>query len=120
MKIAVTSQGPDLSSPVDPRFGRSKCFIVCDIATGELSIADNHQNLNAPQGTGIQAGARMVDLGVQAVITGHVGPKAFATLRAGGVTVYEGAQGTVAEAIALFNAGQLKRRADADTEGLRA
>jgi len=30
MKIAVTSQGPDLSSQVDPRFGRAKSSIVLD------------------------------------------------------------------------------------------
>ena len=30
MKIAITSQGPDFSSQVDPRFGRAKNFIVVD------------------------------------------------------------------------------------------
>ena len=84
-----------------------------------MSIADNQQNLNAPQGAGIQAGAKVVELGVQAIITGHVGPKAIASLREGGVAVYEVAHGTVAEAIERFNAGELKRQADANIGGHR-
>jgi predicted Fe-Mo cluster-binding NifX family protein len=119
MKIAITSQGPDPNAAVDPRFGRANYFVVCDTATGVLSFADNHRNLNAPQGAGIQAGANVVELGVQAIITGHVGPKAFDTLRAGNVAVYTVAGGTVAEAIDRFKAGQLKRQADADVEGHR-
>lgn len=117
MKIAVTSNGRTLESPVDPRFGRAKCFIVIDTDTGEFSAADNTQNLNAAQGAGIQAGKNIVDLGVAAVITGHVGPKAFTTLQAGGVVVYTGVSGTVADAVKQFTAGQLQQSSDADVEG---
>ena len=117
MKVAVTAQGRELSSPVDPRFGRAQCFIVVDTETGEFSAADNSQNLNAAQGAGIQAGKHVVDLGVQALITGHVGPKAFATLEAGGVAVYSGATGTVADAVEQFKAGKLRQSATADVEG---
>ena len=59
----------------------------------------------------------MVNLGVGAVITGHVGPKAFVTLQAGNVAVYTGAEGTVADAIDQFKAGRLTPQADADVEG---
>ena len=117
MKLAVTSQGPDMRSSVDPRFGRAKCFVVVDSETGQFSAADNTQNLNAAQGAGIQAGRKVVELGAQAVITGHVGPKAFATLQAGGVKVYTGATGTIAEAVEQFKAGKLKLSSGADVEG---
>ena len=124
MKIAITSQGQALDSQVDSRFGRARFFIVVDTETCEFSASDNGQNLNAAQGAGIQAGKNVVDLGVEAVVTGHVGPKAFATLQAGGVKVYTGAAdsagaktGTVAEAIEQFKAGQLKQTNDADVEG---
>ena len=119
MKVAVTSQGQDLSSPVDPRFGRAKCFIVLDTETGVFCAADNGQSLNAAQGAGIQAGKNVVDLGVEAVITGHVGPKAFATLQAGGVAVYTGATGAVADAVEQFKAGKLRQSSAADMEGHR-
>ena len=117
MKIVVTSQGREWSSPVDPRFGRARYFVVVDTESGEFSAADNSQNLNAAQGAGIQAGRSVVQLGASAVLTGHVGPKAFATLQAGGIAIYTGATGTVADAVEQFKAGKLKLSASADVEG---
>ena len=117
MKVIVTSQGREPKSPVDPRFGRAKYFLVVDTETGDLSTADNRENLNAAQGAGIQAGKNVVDLGVEALITGHVGPKAFATLQAGGVAVYTGATGTVADAVEQFKTGKLRQSSAADMEG---
>ena len=117
MKVIVTSQGRELNSLVDPRFGRAKYFLVVDTEAGDFSAADNSQNLNAAQGAGIQAGKNVVDLGAEAVITGHVGPKAFATLQTGGVRIYTGANGTVTHAIEQFKAGTLKQSNAADVEG---
>lgn len=117
MKIAITSQGQDLTSDVDPRFGRAKFFIVVDTETGEFSAVDNVQNLNAAQGAGIQAGAKVASLGVEAVITGHVGPKAFATLNAGGVKIYTGATGSINDAVEQFKSGMLQQAISADVEG---
>ena len=117
MKVAVTSQGPDLRSQVDPRFGRARYFIVVDTDSGEFTAHDNTKNVDAVQGAGIQAGRAVVDLGVAAVITGHVGPKAFGTLRAANVKVYPGASGTVKEAVEKFKAGQLQGAEKANVEG---
>jgi len=117
MKVAITSQGPDMNSAVDPRFGRAKCFIVVDTDTGDFAVHDNSQNLNAVQGAGIQTGRNVIDLGVEAVITGNVGPKAFAALQAGGVKVYTGAAGLVADAIEKFKAGELESVSKANVEG---
>ena len=117
MRVAVTAQGRELGSPVDPRFGRAKFFVVVDMETSEFSVADNSQNLNAAQGAGIQAGRNVVALGAEAVLTGHVGPKAFKTLQAGGVAVYTSATGSVADAIEQFKAGRLKQSTGADVEG---
>lgn len=117
MKLAVTSQGRELSSLVDTRFGRAKFFVIVDSQTGQFSAVDNVQNLNAAQGAGIQSGGKVVELGAEAVITGHVGPKAFVTLQAGGVKIYTGAAGTVADAVEQFKAGKLKQSSNADVEG---
>jgi predicted Fe-Mo cluster-binding NifX family protein len=117
MKLAVTSQGNNLQSPLDLRFGRAKYFIVVDTETGAFSAVDNAVNLNAAQGAGIQAGKRVAELGVNALITGHVGPKAFSTLQAAGVKIHIGTAGTVAEAIEQFKAGKLKAAGPADVEG---
>ena len=117
MKLAVTSQGDNLQSPLDPHFGRAKYFIVVDTENGAFSTVDNAVNLNAAQGAGIQAGKRVAELGVNGLITGHAGPKAFSTLQAAGVVTYTGASGTVADAIEQFKAGKLVAGASADEEG---
>jgi len=117
MKVAITSQGPDINSAIDLRFGRAKYFIVVDTETGHSAAHDNTQNLNAVQGAGIQAGRNVIDLGVEAVITGNVGPKAFATLQAGGVKMYVGAGGTVGGALEKFKAGELECVGKANVEG---
>jgi predicted Fe-Mo cluster-binding NifX family protein len=114
MKIAVTSLGETLDSPIDQRFGRARYFIVFDTESGQWSTCENSQNVTAAQGAGIQAGQTVANLGVEAVVTGHCGPKAFATLAAGGVGVFSGARGTVEEAISAFKSGKLSKAGGAD------
>ncbi len=111
MKLAVASQGPGPDSPVDPRFGRARYFVVLDTSSGAWTSADNTTNQESPHGAGIQAGRTVAELGVQAVLAGgQVGPKALATLQAGNVAIYTGATGTVAEAVEQFNGGLLARQ----------
>jgi predicted Fe-Mo cluster-binding NifX family protein len=117
MRVAITSQGKELSSELDPRFGRAKYFIVIDTDSGEFTAHDNSQNLNAAQGAGIQAGQNVIDLGVEAVITGNVGPKAFRTLQAGNVKIYIAATGPVANVIEQLKVGKLQEAKQANVEG---
>ena len=117
MRVAITSQGRDLDSPIDPRFGRAKWFLIVDSETREVEPVDNAQNLEAAQGAGIQAARTVVNSGVGAVITGHCGPKAFRTLQAAGVEVVVGAEGTVAEALEKYESGELRSAERADVEG---
>lgn len=108
MRVAVTSQGPDMTSEVDPRFGRAKFFIVVNTDTGQFTAHDNTQNVNAVQGAGIQAAKNVVNLGAEAVITGNIGPKAFTALQAGDVKTYVGEAGSVSDAVERFKAGRLE------------
>ena len=117
MKIAVTSSGRTLESPVDPRFGRAAFFVVVDTDTGAFAAHDNAQNLNAAQGAGIQAGETVSRLGAKALVTGHCGPKAFKVLQAAGVRIAIGAQGTVREALDRFLKGELQEAKNADVSG---
>ncbi len=117
MKLAVTAQGPDLDSLVDPRFGRARYFLLVDTETGTFTAHDNVQNLNAPQGAGIQAAQTVVNLGAEVVLTGNVGPKAFATLQAGQVAICPGASGTVQQAVEQWRSGSLQPAGKANVEG---
>ncbi|MGW8257131.1 MAG: NifB/NifX family molybdenum-iron cluster-binding protein [Thermoguttaceae bacterium] len=117
MKIIITSQGTTLESQVDPRFGRAKHFLIVDTDTGEFSAHENSQNLNASQGAGIQAAQTVAQLGAEAVLTGNVGPKAFATLQAANIAVYTSAAGTVNEAIEQYKNRRLALAAKANRQG---
>ncbi len=117
MRVAVTSQGPDMTSGVDQRFGRAKFFVVVDTDTGESATHDNKQNLNAVQGAGIQAARNVVALDVEAVITGNVGPKAFSVLTAANISIYIGATGSVRDAAEQLKANKLEAADNANVEG---
>ena len=117
MKVAVTSQGKELSSEIDARFGRAKWLIVVDTDEGDFKAYDNVLNLNAVQGAGIQTGQNIVNLDVEAVITGNIGPNAFKTLNAVNVKVFLANSQTVQEAVDLFKAGKLEEVNKANVEG---
>jgi len=117
MKVAVTAQGNKLSGEIDLRFGRAKWLIVVDTESGDFQTHDNTVNLNAVQGAGIQTGQNIANLGVEAVITGNVGPNAFKTLNAANVKIFLADKQTVAEAIETFKAGELKEVDQANVEG---
>jgi predicted Fe-Mo cluster-binding NifX family protein len=117
MRIAISSQDKDLNANLDPRFGRAAYFIIVDPETMAFEVVENSQNLNLSQGAGIQAGKTIADNKVDVLITGHCGPKAFKVLQGAGVKIVTSAGGTVADAIAQFNSGELENSTEADVEG---
>jgi len=117
MKLAISAKGKDLDSPVDQRFGRADVFIIYETDTGNFEAIDNRANLDLAQGAGIQSARNVVAQGVQYVITGHCGPKAYRSLGAADIKVIVGATGTVREAVARFEAGELDAVDEADVEG---
>jgi predicted Fe-Mo cluster-binding NifX family protein len=117
MKIAITAQGKELSSEIDIRFGRAKFLLVVDTETNDFEVYDNKLNLNAVQGAGIQTGQNIASLGVEAVITGNVGPNAFKTLNAADIKIFLAEKQTVQEAIDSFKVGELKEVDQANVEG---
>lgn len=114
MKICVTSRGQDLSSEVDPRFGRARFFIIYDDESEKYEAVDNEQNVNAGGGAGIQSATTVAEKGCQWVVSGHMGPKALAVLKEAGIRVATGAAGKVAEALRSFKEGELEEIEAAD------
>lgn len=117
MKIVFTSLGETLDSPIDQRFGRARYFILFDTVTRDWSSHSNDQNLQAAQGAGIQAAMSVINLGANCVVTGHCGPKAFATLQAGNIEVYQEAAGNVSEALDAFEKNMLTKAEHPNVEG---
>jgi predicted Fe-Mo cluster-binding NifX family protein len=103
MKIVISSSGPDLDSAVDPRFGRAAFLLIINSDSGELiESIDNSAGQDAEQGAGIKAAALVAEKGVQAVLTGRLGPKAMAVVEKANIKVVDDVSGTVRNAIEKF------------------
>ena len=117
MLIAISSGENNLDSQVDLRFGRAKGFIIYQTNDDSFEFVDNIQNLEAAQGAGIQAAQNVVNKNVEAVITGHCGPKAFRVLSSSAVKIYTVGEGKISEIIEKFKNGELQEATSADVEG---
>jgi len=107
MKICVTSQGNNLDSPVDPRFGRCQFFIIVGTDTMEYKTLENI-NITAGGGAGIQSAQLMSQNDVKVVLTGNCGPNAFRVFEDAGIRIIAGVGGIVREAIEKFKSGELQ------------
>ena len=105
MKIAISSTGKTLDDDIDQRFGRCKYFIIAD--TENKVKAVENQGAIQGHGAGIKASQQIGELGVEAVITGNLGPNATDVLNQLGIKAYH-SSGTVKDAIDAFKNNKLK------------
>ena len=106
MKICVSAITDNLDSPVDPRFGRCRYFIIVEADTMQFEAVPNTAG-TAMHGAGIQAAQIVASKGVNMVITGNVGPNAYQALTSAGVKVVGNTSGTVREVVEQYKKGDL-------------
>jgi len=82
MKLAITAQGGTSDSPVDQRFGRAEWLLIHDTESSDWKALENN---DPAQGAGLKVAEMLANQGVENVITGHCGPKAFKALQAAGI-----------------------------------
>jgi len=107
MKVAVSTNGIDLSSQVAERFGRCNNFLIVDTETMEFEVVPNTATRSA-HGAGIAAAQLVASKGAKAILTGNVGPKAFSALSSSGVKTVTQVSGTVEDAVRRFSSGEIK------------
>ncbi len=107
MKIAVTSNGPELDAQASPVFGRCPWYLFVDSDTMEVEALENPAT-GAASGAGIQAAQFVVEQGADVVLSGNVGPNAFDIFRSADVPVYVSEGGTVREAVQAYKEGRLR------------
>lgn len=107
MKLAITSQGKTLDAQLDPRLGRCQYFVIVDTDTDQFEACENASR-SATGGAGVQTAQFLADNGVEAVVTGNVGPNAMRALQAAGIKVYTVGPCQVREALSRFKQGQLQ------------
>lgn len=117
MKVAITSTGQTLDSPVDERFGRAPWILVVDLDTLAVEAIDNTASIQAGAGAGTQAAQAVAERGVEWLLTGHVGPNAQRALAAAGIKIGLGAGGTCRETLLRFKAGGFQPASGADVGG---
>jgi predicted DNA-binding protein (UPF0251 family)/predicted Fe-Mo cluster-binding NifX family protein len=117
-KIAVTSDGPDLDGPLDPRFGRAAGFMIVNPETFEFTYLDNGSSQAMAQGAGIQAAENVAASGAKVVLTGYVGPKAFQALSAAKIHVIQNLENlTIRQAVERFSKGDLSPASQPNKRG---
>lgn len=108
MKIAISSMGRKSSDLMDPRFGRCECFQVYDTERKEYGVLDN-ESKSSGQGAGIGASQFILDQGVDALVTGKLGPNAFEVLATSDMELYTSESIAVEEVVALYERGELQK-----------
>lgn len=107
MIVILTASAPELTAPIDPRFGRCAYLLVFDTESGGWQAYPNPA-IHASGGAGSQAAQFAAAHKAQAVISGDFGPNAFQALQAAQVGMYlYGEARTANEALEKFKAGQL-------------
>jgi len=107
MRIAISSTGSDLDAALDPRFGRTRHLVVCTAGAEAVIHHENPTAADAEHGAGIRTAEFVASLGVQAVISGAVGPKAMQVLRTAGIKAYASTAATARAALAELRNGKL-------------
>ena len=114
-RVAITSTGRGYDSPMDSRFGRCAFFAVIGSDGAIDAVPNGARGLG--NGAGIQAAKQIIDMRIDTVITGDVGPNAFRVLKAAGVRVFVGAHGTVDEVLNGYRKGDLREAAASTAPG---
>ncbi len=117
MKLAVCSQGKSLDSKVDPRLGRSQYFVIVDIETDEIEVIEN-PSVVLGHGAGINTAQVLSKKDVDVVCAQHVGPNAFSSLDAAGISVYGmGLNKTVGDVVKEFKKDMLEEHLNPNVSG---
>jgi predicted Fe-Mo cluster-binding NifX family protein len=115
VKVAVSSSGAGLDADASPVFGRCPTYVFVDTDSMEAESVDNPA-MSAGGGAGIQAAQFVVERGAEAVVSGNVGPNAFAVFESAGVPVYLFGGGSVREAVEACKEGRLSRAGTANVQ----
>ncbi|ADI01121.1 MAG TPA: dinitrogenase iron-molybdenum cofactor biosynthesis protein [Syntrophothermus lipocalidus] len=105
MKVAMSVEQDSDNARVDERFGRCRYFAVVDTDTKSVTFVAN--DASESSGAGVKAARALLKQGIDAVIVGNIGPKAFEVLARAGIPVYGGLTGTIQESLELFIQGKL-------------
>ena len=108
MKIAVSAvDNNGWETKLDSRFGRAAYFAVVDTKEDSIEFIKNDAK-NASSGAGVQAAQTVADAGVDVLISGNIGPKAFDGLSRTDMEIYSGSEESIQKIIDEYQLGNLE------------
>jgi predicted Fe-Mo cluster-binding NifX family protein len=106
MLIAVSINKPELISDLSDSFGRSKYFMIYNLANNESEFLLNPYSKEFG-GAGIQSAQYLIEKKIEALITPHIGIHPLSFFNSLNIKVYYFEQGSAVEAIELFKEKKL-------------
>jgi predicted Fe-Mo cluster-binding NifX family protein len=117
MKVAISSDGKDLESLIDSRFGRCPYFLIVETDDMSFEVLDN-QSRSLRGGAGIQTAQFVASRGAKVLVTGYCGPNALRVLSAAGIEIFAGNTGTVKDALETLKKGRPSPTTETDVSGI--
>ena len=110
MRVAISAFSEDVDGKVNPVFGRCPGYIIAEVEAGEIksSVFVENSAAGAPSGAGIAAAQTVAEQGVEAVVSGNLGPNAFVLLNQNNIRFYQAPGITIKEAVKKLAEGTLK------------
>ena len=107
MKVAISSEGPDLKYSVSRRFGVSSYLLIVDMRSGTLDVVQN-PGATAQRAAGIHAVVQLLSQDVHVLLTGYCSPAARQHLEANGVQVHAGLSGVAEDILQRYRNGEME------------
>ena len=108
MLLAITAMEQEMTSQMDPRFGRAKNIMFFDSESFELKEVVENPNFDASGSAGIKTTELIIDRGTDIIISGHVGPNAMTAIKGGGIKLYKSEIKSINEVLDDYKAGKLE------------
>ncbi len=115
MQIAISSNGKEINSQLDQRFGRCPFFAVYNDQKNTWSFIPNPGFLEG-SGAGIKAAQFLLEQNIEVLLTGNLGPKASQILNTSAIKIYSLPPVSLEEALEQYRQGQCGQITEATVE----
>lgn len=107
LKIGFSVTNNTENCVLDSRFGRCPYFMIVDTADNSKNWVEN-KGILAEGGAGIVAATQLVDLSLDIVITGNLGPNAWKVFQTANLKAYKTADIEIEKILADYKNGSLE------------
>ncbi|NMA84014.1 MAG: diguanylate cyclase [Epulopiscium sp.] len=112
MRIAMSATGKTKDDLLDVRFGRCNYFLIYDTESEEIEVIENQGQVSGG-GAGIVAAQQLINEKVDMLITGNLGPNAFAIMDKANIKVYQSESMPISSVLGKHDKGELKELKEA-------